>query len=96
VVFFLVLQQLESNILVPFIVRRQADVPPLLSLFAITAGAALGGPLGALAAIPLAAALRVLILMVVVPAERKWSGADEAPSPTGKEPVRSSPVDQRH
>ncbi len=75
-IFYIGLQQLESNLLVPFIMRQQADVPPLLSLFALLAGSSLGGLLGALIAIPLAGALRILVLRVLAPAEREWSGAD--------------------
>lgn len=78
-IFYIALQQLESNLLVPFIMRQQADVPPLLSLFALLAGSALGGLLGAIVAIPLAGALRVLVLQVLAPAEREWSGADRQP-----------------
>ncbi|HEV2128508.1 MAG TPA: AI-2E family transporter [Thermomicrobiales bacterium] len=76
-VFFIALQQLESNLLVPFIMRQQADVPPLLSLLALLAGSALGGLLGALIAIPLAGAVRVLVIRVLAPAEREWAGADD-------------------
>ncbi len=73
--FYVVMQQIESNILMPQIMRRQADVPPLLSLFALLAGSAVGGLLGALVAIPLLGALRVLVIQVAVPAERRWAGA---------------------
>lgn len=76
--FYLVMQQVESNILMPHIMRRQADVPPLLSLFALLAGSAVGGLLGALVAIPLFGALRVLVVRVVVPAERHWVGGGGA------------------
>lgn len=73
--FFVALQQLESSILLPLIMRKQADIPPLLTLFALTAGATLGGIFGALLAIPLAGALRVLVLRVVAPEIRGWTGA---------------------
>ncbi|MGI8977412.1 MAG: AI-2E family transporter [Thermomicrobiales bacterium] len=76
-IFFILLQQLESNLLVPFIMRSQAGVPPLLSLFALLGGSTLGGILGALIAIPIAGALRVLMVRVFAPAEREWSGAVE-------------------
>lgn len=75
-IFFVALQQLESNLLVPLIMRHQADIPPLLSLFALLVGATLGGLLGALVAVPVAGALRILVLHVVAPAEREWFGAD--------------------
>ncbi len=90
-IFFIALQQLESNLLVPFIMRQQADVPPLLSLFALLSGSALGGFVGALIAIPLAGALRVLVVRVIAPAEREWSSADTGPAaaPSADGRVRS-------
>lgn len=79
--FYLVLQQVESNLLVPGMMRNQADIPPLLSLVALFAGSALGGLLGALVAIPLAGALRILVVRVLTPAEQEWVGSDGAPPP---------------
>lgn len=83
--FFLVLQQAESNLVVPLIMRNQADIPPLLSLVAIVTGAALGGFLAAILAIPIFGALRILIVRVVAPAERDWTGVDDAPNEVGTE-----------
>ena len=83
--FFLVLQQTESNLLVPLIMRNQADIPPLLSLIAVVTGAALGGFLTAILAIPIFGALRILIVRVVAPAERDWTGVDDAPNEVGTE-----------
>lgn len=85
IVFFLVLQQLESNLLVPLIMRNQADVPPLLSLVAVVIGAALGGILAAILAIPVFGALRILIVRIVAPAERDWTGVEDAPNEVGTE-----------
>lgn len=82
-VFYILLQQLEANLLVPYIMKKHADVPPLLSLFALLAGSTLGGPLGAIIAIPVAGGLRVLVLKVLAPAEREWTGADEPEPVTG-------------
>ncbi|NLG99380.1 MAG: AI-2E family transporter [Chloroflexi bacterium] len=75
-VFMLVMQQLESNILVPVIMRSQTEISPLLSLFAVLAGASVGGLLGALVAIPLAAGLQVFVQMVIAPAVRRANQAD--------------------
>ena len=82
VIFYILLQQLEANLLVPFIMRAQADVPPLLSLFALLAGSTLGGIIGALIAIPLAGAFRVLVIRVVAPAEQQLVGSDGVSPPT--------------
>lgn len=88
-IFFIVLQQLESNLLVPIIMRQQADVPPLLSLFGLLAGSALGGLLGAIIAIPLAGALRILVIKVLAPAQREWSGAESQGGRDGPESVQA-------
>jgi predicted PurR-regulated permease PerM len=72
--FYLITQQIESNLLVPRVMRRQANIPPVLAIFALIAGQALGGILGALIAIPLAGVIRVLVLHVAAPAIREWSG----------------------
>ncbi|HEY9428802.1 MAG TPA: AI-2E family transporter [Gemmatimonadaceae bacterium] len=73
---FTVLQQFEGHILTPNIMESQTDVPQALVIFAIAAGAALGGLLGVLAALPLAAAIRVFVLRVVAPTEREMVGAE--------------------
>jgi predicted PurR-regulated permease PerM len=70
------LEQFEGHILTPNIMESQTDVPQALVIFAIAAGAALGGLLGVLAALPLAAAIRVFVLRVVAPTEREIVGAE--------------------
>ena len=85
-VFFIVLQQVESNLLLPLVMRHQADVPPLLSLVAILAGSTLGGLLGAIIAIPLAGALRIMVVRVLAPAERDWTGVYDAQTEVGARP----------
>jgi predicted PurR-regulated permease PerM len=78
--FYLMLQQVESNIITPNVMRNQADVPPLLTIVAISAGGTIGGILGALIAIPLAGVLKVLIVQVAAPGIRRWTGAVQAPT----------------
>ena len=51
----LVVQQVESNVLQPFVVGRAVAVHPLAILLAVTAGAILGGIAGAIVAVPLTA-----------------------------------------
>ncbi|MBA3891052.1 MAG: AI-2E family transporter [Gemmatimonadaceae bacterium] len=74
---YVVLQQLEGQLLTPNIMRSQTDMPQTVVLFAVMAGAATGGLLGVIAALPLAAALRVLTIRAVVPIVRRWTGADQ-------------------
>src|SRR5690606_317594 len=74
-VVYVAVQQIEGNILYPNILRRETDVPQVLVLFALFAGGAVGGVLGALVAVPLAGGLKVLVEDVFAPAVRRWSGA---------------------
>ena len=56
---FLLYQQLENNVLQPVVYRRTVNVAPLIVVVAVLAGAALLGVLGALVAIPIAAAIQI-------------------------------------
>lgn len=75
-VFVLILQQIEGNILTPNIMSRQAKISPMLSLLAIVAGHVVGGLLGVLVAIPLVATFSVLVVDVIAPMVRRWTGAE--------------------
>jgi predicted PurR-regulated permease PerM len=74
-IYMIVMEQLEGHILVPNIMRSQTKVSPLLSILALFGGSAIGGLAGALIAIPVVAALRVLVQQVVAPAIRRRTGA---------------------
>lgn len=69
------LQQIEGHLLTPNIMKSQTHVPQALVIFALVAGAAVGGLLGVLVALPLAGALRVFVLEVVAPLVRRRMGA---------------------
>jgi len=60
-VYFLVLHQLEANILVPKIMERRVGVSPVAVMVALLVGSALWGIIGAVLAIPTAAILSVII-----------------------------------
>lgn len=57
------------------VMRSQTEVHPLLALLAIVAGGSVGGLLGMLVAVPVVAALRVLVARVLAPAIRERTGA---------------------
>ncbi|CAN5238370.1 AI-2E family transporter [soil metagenome] len=59
--FLVIYQQIENNVLQPFIFKRTVNVPPLAVIVAILAGAAMLGIVGALVAIPIAASLQIVI-----------------------------------
>jgi putative heme transporter len=74
-VLYVALVQLEGHIIAPNIMRSQTDLSPVLVLFAFFAGAAIGGLLGAIVAIPFAAGTQVIVLEILVPAVKRRTGA---------------------
>ena len=66
-VFFLIYQQVENYVLYPRIMQRSVDVSPAATVVAVLVGGSLLGVLGALLAIPIAAALQLVIHEVVAP-----------------------------
>ena len=60
-VYFLVLHQLEANVLVPKIMERRVGVSPVTVIVALLIGVELWGLLGAILAIPTAAILSVIV-----------------------------------
>ncbi len=64
VVFFIVLQQVESNLLVPRVSGHAVGLHPLGALVALLGGVEIGGLGGALLAVPLAGVCWVIIMAV--------------------------------
>jgi predicted PurR-regulated permease PerM len=62
IVFFVVYQQFENHVLQPLVYNRTVALSPLAILISVLVGAELAGVLGALAAIPVAGAIQVLIV----------------------------------
>jgi len=61
-VFFVLYQQLENHVLQPLVYSRTVQMSPLAILISVLIGAELAGVVGALAAIPVAGTLQVLVL----------------------------------
>ena len=61
IIFFLVVQQIENNLLAPRISGHAVGLHPLGAMFALLAGFQLGGILGGLFAVPIAGVLWVLM-----------------------------------
>jgi predicted PurR-regulated permease PerM len=59
--FFVVYQQLENHLLQPIVYGRTVKLSPLAILVAVLVGAEVAGVLGALAAIPVAGTIQILI-----------------------------------
>jgi predicted PurR-regulated permease PerM len=61
-VFFVVYQQIENQVLQPLVYGRTVQLSPLAVLVSVLIGAQIAGVLGALAAIPVAGAIQVLVV----------------------------------
>jgi predicted PurR-regulated permease PerM len=79
VIVLLVVQLADANLVVPQVMNRVVSLPALAVVVSLLIGGALEGLLGALLAVPVASALQVLILRVVVPYIHTMQGRhDEA------------------
>ena len=66
-IYYLIYMQVEAYVLSPRIMTRAVAVPGALVVIAAVAGGTLGGVLGALVAIPIAASLIIILEKVVFP-----------------------------
>jgi len=66
-VFYLIYQQVENYVLYPKVMQRSVNVSPAATVVAVLVGGSLLGVLGALLAIPMAAAVQLVLDEVVAP-----------------------------
>lgn len=57
---YFIIQQLENHLIVPAVMRKAVDLPPVVTLLALLVGGRLGGIGGAILAIPLVVTMRVI------------------------------------
>jgi predicted PurR-regulated permease PerM len=69
--FFVIYQQLENYLIYPNVMRRSVKVSDVAAVVAALLGAALFGVIGALAAIPMVAAVQLIGREVVLPAAER-------------------------
>jgi predicted PurR-regulated permease PerM len=65
--FYIGFRLTEDYLLLPRVMRRAVDVPPIVTVVAVLIGASLLGIIGALVAIPTAAALKLITVEVLIP-----------------------------
>ncbi len=66
-ILYVIIQQLENNILVPKVMERAVGLHPILVMVGVLAGGVLYGILGIVIAVPLVAAMQVLVMRLLVP-----------------------------
>ncbi|HEU5211378.1 MAG TPA: AI-2E family transporter [Gaiellaceae bacterium] len=81
VVFFIVYQQIENHLLQPLVYSRTVQLSPLAILIAVLIGAELAGILGALAAIPVAGTIQILLLEWLEIRRERHLHAEPEPEP---------------
>ena len=87
VVAYVVIHLVESNVLVPFVMRNAVGVSPFLLLVSLLVGAALDGLLGALIAVPIVAAAEAILERLQ---DRAVPVAQDAASAAAAEPSEPS------
>jgi predicted PurR-regulated permease PerM len=70
-IFFLIYQQVENYVIAPRIMKRSVDVQPAVTIVAALIGGTLLGVVGALLAIPTAAAISLIIREVFMPRQEQ-------------------------
>ena len=78
-------QQIENNLIQPQIQKRTVNVQPLITIFAVLCGGTLLGVVGAIAAIPIAASIQILLREYVD--MRTLSMRPHEPPPPPSEPA---------
>lgn len=61
IVAYVILRQLEDQLVMPMIVGRAVELHPVATIFAVLAGGAMAGVLGMLLAVPAAAAIKIIL-----------------------------------
>ncbi len=90
---YFVLRMVEDNFIIPQVVGHAVKLHPVLVLFAILAGGAIGGAFGLLVAIPVVAVVQVLLRYIY----RKLVDAPEPPvdaSPPEVQPVQHNTAEK--
>ena len=91
---FIIIQQIEGNLLQPIVMSRAVDLHPALVIFAILVMGTLFGLIGVFLAVPLVAVLQVLVRELWV---KKMNQMGTDPNPPAREPLKRKlpgPIDK--
>ncbi len=75
VILFILIQELEGNVVQPLVMSRAVHVDPLLVIVSVLIGINVLGIIGAVLAVPIAAAIQIVIVRVLAPMARQTSSA---------------------
>ena len=61
IIAYFILRELEDNLVMPLVVGKVVEIHPVVAIFSVLAGGAAAGVLGMILAVPVAAAIKVLL-----------------------------------
>jgi len=81
IILFILIQEIEGNVVEPLVMSRAVRIDPLLVIVAVLIGLDLLGIVGAILAVPVAAGIQIVFVEVIAPAIRRiTSGQTESPA----------------
>jgi len=98
VVIMIVIQQIDNHVITPMIQRARVNLSPLIIVLALIIGGALAGLLGVLVAIPVTAAVRIIVghLWRTRVLGQSWEEASEAMIEMTEPPERLARISRRN
>jgi predicted PurR-regulated permease PerM len=96
-VVYVIIQVVEGNVLIPLIMRNTVGISPFLVIVSILVGAAVGGVIGAILAVPMVAAFEIILERLQardVPISQD-SGSTQVPDEAIKDDARRTLPDSR-
>lgn len=84
VVLFILIQNIEGNVIEPLVMSRAVKINPLVVIVAVLIGLDLLGIIGAILAVPVAAAIQIVFVRVLAPAIRRSSASSASSAPPGE------------
>ncbi len=91
-IWAIVYQQLENNLIQPQIQKRTVNVHPFITIVAVLFGGTLLGIMGAIAAIPIAASIQILVREYVDLRTISLKGPEPPPPPAAPPPPDPAPA----
>lgn len=91
-ILYIVIQQLENHLVVPMVMRRAVDLPPVVVIVALLMGSEMLGIVGAILALPVAATVSVLVAELVELRDSAARGSAPPEAVGSEEPAQSGVV----
>jgi predicted PurR-regulated permease PerM len=91
-IWAIVYQQIENNLIQPQIQKRTVNVHPFITIVSVLFGGTLLGIIGAIAAIPIAASIQILVREYVDLRTISLKGPEPPPPPVAPPPPDPAPA----